>query len=312
MKAVVQSIRRRCVTATTVLAILTAAAAASGAWEWPLSTFRVDAGFAQPRDGAITTAVWLSAQEPAVGAAHPGEVVFTRVEGEAVVDGTPHGYGNFVVLQHEDGLRSIYSNMGAVGATDAVAVEQGDTLGTVGVSGFAYGDQLGFHMIDEELGRLVNPFVILPPVDDGEPPVIQGVFLRRDDTTIPVSRETELDAETTFDVFVEAYDTAETTSGTRRVPPKSITVTLGDGEPRSVSFDTMEYVDGRFHPAGGRPVDTLYAAEGQIHVAELTIGTEAATLTVRVEDFAGNRTSAEYRILPRATGTDDDGTAGSR
>ncbi len=293
-----------------LLAMLTAAPAGVAAWEWPLASFRIDAGFGQLRNGNVTTAVWLSAQEPAVQAAHPGEVIFTRVEG-AAGKGSPHGYGNFVVLEHEDGLRSVYANMGAVSSMDDSTASQGATLGTVGVSGFAYGDQLGFHLIDEELGQLVNPFLILPSLDDSQPPVIQGVFLQRGDDVIPVNRQTSIEAGTTFQVLVEAYDTVESTSGTRRVPPKTVTVTLGEQQPRTISFDTMQYGDNRFRLASGQPVDTLYLGQTRMRPGEVSIGTEPTSLIVRVEDFSGNRASAEYRLLPQAGPAAEEGTSGS-
>lgn len=293
-----------------LLVVLVGAPAGVGAWEWPLASFRIDAGFGQLRNGNVTTAVWLSAQEPAVSAAHPGEVIFTRVENGSGA-ASPHGYGNFVVLEHEDGLRSVYANMGAVTTRADPTVSQGDTLGTVGVSGFAYGDQLGFHLIDEELGQLVNPFLILPSLEDSQPPVIQGVFLQRGDELIPVNPQTAVDVGTTFQVLVEAYDTVESTSGTRRVPPKSVTVTLGEQQPRAISFDTMQYGDNRFRLASGQPVDALYLGQTRMRLEEVTVGTEPTSLVIRVEDFAGNRASAEYRLLPQAGPAAEEGTSGS-
>ena len=265
---------------------------AVSAWEWPLSAFRVAAGFAQVRNGEVTSAVWLSAQEPQVGAAHPGEVIFTKHEDR----GVPHGFGNFAVLEHEDGLRSVYSNMGALEPPIDSEVETGDSLGTVGVSGFAYGDQLGFHLIDEELQQLVNPFLILPPMEDTDPPVIANVLVSNDESVRPLARQNDLIEGSVVSFLVQAYDTVEGTSGTRRITPKSVTVVVGEGEEQTVRFDIMQYRDDGYLLASGQPVSELYADEGRIRLGSFTIGNQVTRIVIRVEDFAGNRASAEYGV----------------
>jgi hypothetical protein len=262
------------------------------AWEWPLSSFRVDAGFAQIRDGEVTSAVWLSAQEPQVGAAHPGEVIFTKSEGR----GVPHGFGNFAVLEHEDGLRSVYTNMGAVEPPINPVVQTGDSLGTVGVSGFAYGDQLGFHLIDGELQQLVNPFLILPPLEDTDPPVISAVLIADGESPRALSRQNDLLEGSTVTLLVEAYDTVQGTLGTRRVPPKRIAVTVGEDGEEAVLFDTMQYGDDGYRLSSGHRVGDVYAEDGRIRVGTFPIAEEVTRISVRVEDFAGNRASAEYQV----------------
>jgi hypothetical protein len=262
------------------------------AWEWPLSSFRVDAGFAQMRNGEVTSAVWLSAQEPQVSAAHPGEVIFTKSEGR----GVPHGFGNFAVLEHEDGLRSVYTNMGAVEPPIDRNVETGAPLGTVGVSGFAYGDQLGFHLIDGELQQLVNPFLILPPLEDTDPPVISSVLIADGDSPRPLSRQNDLLEGSAVTLLVEAYDTVEGPLGTRRIPPKRVAVTVGESGEEAVLFDTMQYGDDGYRLSSGHEVNNVYAEDGRIRVGTFPIAEEVTRISVRVEDFAGNRASAEYQV----------------
>ncbi|NBC30512.1 MAG: hypothetical protein GVY29_11060, partial [Spirochaetes bacterium] len=81
-----------------------------------------------------------------------------------------------------------------------------------------------------------------------------------------------------------------------RVPPKSVTVVVGEEEEETVLFDIMQYGDDGYLLASGQPVSEVYAEEGRIRVGSFTIGDQVTSIVIRVEDFAGNRASAEYGV----------------
>ena len=281
--------------------VLTAAVAGSlAAWQWPLAEFRIDTGFAQPRNGVISTGIRLSAGEPQVRAAHPGELVFFGTESAAT--GLSHGLGNLAVIEHEDGLRSIYSNMGTIDRPLGPELAQGDVLGTVGVSGFAYGDQLGFHLADVELQRLVNPLLILPPLTDEVAPVVAGVFLVREGETIRLNRRGSVAPGVEYALLIEAYDTVVSPQGTRRIPPMEVSISVGEEEERQIRFETLQYRDGRFVLTSGHALNDLYATETRLRIGTVRVESQPVRLAVRVEDFAGNRGSAEYILVPAQEG----------
>lgn len=282
------------------LVLTSAVAVPLAAWQWPLSEFRIDTGFGQPRNGVMSTGIRLSAEEPQVRAAHPGELVFSRTED--AVTGLPHGLGNLAVIEHEDGLRSIYSNMGTIDRPLGPELAQGDVLGTVGVSGFAYGDQLGFHLTDVELQRLVNPLLILPPLTDEIAPVVAGVFLLRDGETVRLNRRSSVAGGVEYVLLIEAYDTVASPQGTRRIPPMELSVSLGEEEERRIRFETLQYRDGSFVLTSGHALNDLYATETRLRIGSIRVGSEPLRLAVRVEDFAGNRGSAEYILVPAQEG----------
>ena len=269
------------------------------AWEWPSAVFELDAGFGQLRNGRVSSGVWLAAETPEVRAAHPGEIIYQRRE-RAEGARMPHAFGNFTVVTHEDELRSLYSNMGSLNAVVEPTVEEGDPIGTVGISGFAYGDQLGIHLIDADLQQLVNPFLILPPRPDERSPVIAAVSVRINGESRPLPQGSSLPPGQGFAVYVDAYDAVPTNTGPRRIAPKELRVTLGDGEPEVVTFDTMRFSDGGLRLPSGRRLAEMYAEDGSLRIGTFSMGSEVTRLSIRVEDFAGNRASAEYRLVPVA------------
>ena len=63
------------------------------------------------------------------------------------------GFGNYVVLQHPNGIKSLYAHMSKLNTTPGVKVSQGDVIGYVGSTGRSTGPHLHFEVIGAK-----NPF----------------------------------------------------------------------------------------------------------------------------------------------------------
>ena len=87
-----------------------------------------------------------------IPAANDGIVVFAEFLGI---------YGNTVVVDHGQGLMSLYSHMSAMGASVGDVVRKGHILGQTGVTGLAIGDHLHFGMLVQ--GLEVQPLEWLDP-----------------------------------------------------------------------------------------------------------------------------------------------------
>jgi hypothetical protein len=81
-----------------------------------------------------------------IPAANRGVVVFAEYLGI---------YGNTVILDHGQGIFTLYSHMSQINATKGATVEQGATLGLTGTTGMAGGDHLHFSVLVN--GIFVNP-----------------------------------------------------------------------------------------------------------------------------------------------------------
>ena len=67
------------------------------------------------------------------------------------------GYGNYVVIQHDNGTQTLYAHMSRVLTEAGTQVGQGETIGRVGMTGEATGPHLHF-----EVRGAVNPFASMP------------------------------------------------------------------------------------------------------------------------------------------------------
>src|SRR6185503_1884171 len=81
-----------------------------------------------------------------IGAADAGMVVFA---------GEQHGYGQTVVVEHDNGIRTRYAHLSSVTATAGDEVKAGETIGRAGRSGRATGTHLHFEVTQN--GRPIDP-----------------------------------------------------------------------------------------------------------------------------------------------------------
>jgi len=70
------------------------------------------------------------------------------------------GWGNTVVVDHGEGLKSRYAHLRDVQVIEEEEITQDFVLGTVGMTGWTTGPHL--HLEIYENGRTVNPLVVLP------------------------------------------------------------------------------------------------------------------------------------------------------
>jgi murein DD-endopeptidase MepM/ murein hydrolase activator NlpD len=82
---------------------------------------------------------------PAAGA---GRVVFSGAQG---------GYGNTVVVEHSDGIRTRYAHLSSIQVDVGARVDAGTVVGRVGSSGRSTGPHLHFEVLQD--GQPVNPAV---------------------------------------------------------------------------------------------------------------------------------------------------------
>lgn len=80
--------------------------------------------------------------------------------GVVIYTGWRGGYGNTVIVDHGEGLSSLYAHMSQIGIAEGASVDRGDVVGLVGATGTATGNHLHFEI--RLNGTAVNPAPYLP------------------------------------------------------------------------------------------------------------------------------------------------------
>ena len=89
-----------------------------------------------------------------------GTVVRAAAAGEVAYAGWLRGYGKVVIILHDDGVATVYAHLQDVVVSEGQRVSQGQTIGSVGTTGWATGPHLYFEVrID---GKAVDPLDYLP------------------------------------------------------------------------------------------------------------------------------------------------------
>ena len=116
---------------------------------WPVNGV-LTSGYG-PRWGRMHTGIDIAAPSGTpIRAAKAGEVIFTGWLG---------GYGNAVILDHGDGIATLYGHQSRIGCTEGQILNQGDILGFVGTTGHSTGNHLHFEVRVDAQPRNPRPYL---------------------------------------------------------------------------------------------------------------------------------------------------------
>ena len=143
------------------MAVPAASTARVGGLVWPVATAVADAivhrfGENRPEGGAAwySKGIDVSARDGApVTAARDGRVVYAGWTG---------GHGNVVILEHEDGINTVYGHLATLEVSPGERKRQGERVGRVGSTGLAESPRLHFEV--RVAGRAQDPMEYLPPL----------------------------------------------------------------------------------------------------------------------------------------------------
>lgn len=93
-------------------------------------------------------------------AAPYGTEIYAALPGKVVVSGWYYSYGKCVVLDHGNGVRTLYAHCSSLNVAVGQKVGQGEVVGLVGSTGYSTGNHLHFEV--QVNGRNRNPLDYLP------------------------------------------------------------------------------------------------------------------------------------------------------
>ena len=127
----------------------------------PSNASRGSGRFVWPVGGAITQRFWSGHRAIDVGA-RTGAPIKASDSGYVIAarHGWNGGYGTMVMVDHGNGLVSLYAHMNSIYVRPGESVAKGQQLGTVGNTGYSTGPHLHFEIRFQGVPR--NPFTYLP------------------------------------------------------------------------------------------------------------------------------------------------------
>jgi murein DD-endopeptidase MepM/ murein hydrolase activator NlpD len=132
---------------------------ASRQFLWPVQQGVVSSGFGI-RNGAMHSGVDI--------AAPVGTPVLAADSGVVIFSGTLHGYGNTVIIRHDDEYATVYGHNSRNLVSEGTRVTRGQEIGEIGRSGRTTGANLHFEVRRDNIAE--NPLAYLP-----EPATSDGI-----------------------------------------------------------------------------------------------------------------------------------------
>lgn len=265
-------------------------------FQWPLDEIVLMKTFAEPKEKNFNTGLLFGGPVQDVHAIEGGAPVFIHEEGD--LSGIPSGLGNFVVLEHERGLVSLYAHLDELSLDDQPAyVEEGFILGTTGTSGDAPGNQLFLEVVDKEFNRMVNPLLLLPPRRDTLPPVIESVEVYRDQSFLLGSTDVLPAGEGR--VFITLYDPSQSYPFFRPMAPFRISLFANGEELFFQSFEAIEARKGTLYlvsQKGQRSFSDLYAGPYRYYAGSFLFNPGETRIELIVSDYTGNTAKANFSV----------------
>lgn len=120
-------------------------------FQWPVQQGVVSSGFGI-RNGAMHDGVDIAA--PA------GTPVYAADNGVVIFSGVLHGYGNTVIIRHDDDYATVYAHNERNLVREGARVSAGQQIGEIGRSGRTTGANLHFEVRRDNVAR--NPLAYLP------------------------------------------------------------------------------------------------------------------------------------------------------
>lgn len=91
--------------------------------------------------------------------AHIGEEVYASKDGTVVFSGWNGGYGNCIVVDHGNGVSTLYAHLSAMSVSKNIKVSKGNVIGKIGSTGCSSGPHLHFEILVN--GTAKNPLSYL-------------------------------------------------------------------------------------------------------------------------------------------------------
>ncbi|MFV0606641.1 MAG: M23 family metallopeptidase [Niabella sp.] len=88
-----------------------------------------------------------------------GAPIKSTAEGKVTFAGTKGGYGNCVIIQHKNNLKTLYGHLSAISVKNGQLVKLGDVIGKLGSTGRSTGPHLHYEVMKNDVR--INPEIFI-------------------------------------------------------------------------------------------------------------------------------------------------------
>ena len=247
------------------------------ALRWPVDSPVVAESFGEIKNGNFSSTITIRSADGKIYAISDGQLVYMSGN-----EADPEL--NIVILEHENGLRSIYRNFFPLPSIPA-DLKEGVQIGT--------GPSVELEILDTRSGEIGNPLLLLPQLPDKRSPEIErlafydnGRFqnIRKGMRTVSGKKQ----------ILLKVYDR----HNDEQLLPFSISLYIDSRKVQEYVFESLKYLDGRYQFPWAEGKQIFIEIDGIVYInlGEFFILPGETRLELYAEDLAENRASVDVRI----------------
>ena len=277
-------------------AVLFLSASLLFSYNWPVSDPVVTSTFGGNKWDTFGSGLELFGDDLEVRPSEDGAVIF--YEDDCSYSRLPSGLGNFVVIEHDRKLRTLYGSINpAEGIEKLNTISTADVIATTGHSGKSVQPNLYFAVIDSEFEQFVNPLLLLNSIIDTKSPVIREVGIKNESGYLPVEKKAVVNAGDA-EIIAEIYDPCMSGDFYCRMAPFKIHLFLNGEEIFYVNFESLKYEAGKAVIQSNRNLtySEFYQNDGYVSLGGISLVPGDFRFEILVSDYSGNETGRTFQL----------------
>lgn len=260
-----------------ILAVLT-----SLSFQWPITNAKVTSTFGESRWDHFHDGVDVINTTMKINPVAKGNIVYFWDRSLFPLENYP-GAGNYKVLRHGKKYYSIYMHL-----EDGMSVKNSygpnDIIGYIGNTGHSFGKHLHFGLLDINSNKSINPFTLIPAINDLKKPVVSEYAIRIEDKYFYIRKGTKLRLTRHYPLLINIHDSIE---GRERLGIYKLSCDFNGQNVLNIVFSSIGFIKNEL-TIQGKPFDDLYDSKGFYKLKNITYNDGENNLKVTAEDFAGN------------------------
>jgi hypothetical protein len=257
-------------------------------FRWPVNNGKITSTFGESRNDHFHDGVDMTASDMKIYPAASGNLLLFWDKSLFPLDHYPGG-GNFKVLSHGNKQYSVYLHL-EDGGPVRKSYSETDQIGIIGNTGHSYGKHVHFTVVDRSIMKSLNPYCIMPALEDVKAPEIVGMHLRIGDKYVLLRENSKIRLTKHYPLLLQVYDSI---AGNERVGVYRLVVVMNNRKVYDTVFHGLGMTS-RGIALGKKIFSDVFDEIGYYKVDGVKYINGENTVKITACDFKGNVTEKDY------------------
>ncbi len=257
-------------------------------FRWPVKNGIITSTFGESRGDHFHDGVDVISPDDNVNPVDKGTLLYVWNKSFFPLDNY-WGGGNFKVLEHDNGIISVYMHLQDVDNLKQIYGDA-DIIGQIGNTGHSYGRHLHFSLLNLQKRESINPLTVMPPYIDRKAPEIMNFYLKIEKRYIRINGNSDIRLTKHYPLLVEIKDTIK---GNENLGLYSIKAVFNGKEVLNYDTGNIGYSSGGL-VIKGKTYSELFDEKGYYKIDGIVYKEGINNISVVASDFNGNSSEKNF------------------